>query len=74
MIRERTRGIIQRASHTSEYSEAYSGGFDDLLLLSDVDVSPSCCDRVMYQVNNSARKETQRSPALDRQGKPQSPF
>jgi hypothetical protein len=49
IIRERATGIMQGASHASEYSEAYSGGFDDLLLSSDDDdASPSCCDRVMY--------------------------
>ncbi len=43
-IRERATGMIEEASHTSEYSEAYSGGFNDPLLPSDDDVSPSFCD------------------------------
>ena len=48
MMRERATGIMGgRASHTSEYSEAYSNGFEVLLLPSDDDVSPSCWyDRV----------------------------
>jgi len=52
MIKERATGITVRAFHTSEYSEEYSSGpsgFDDPLLPSDDDVSPSCCDGVTYQ-------------------------
>jgi hypothetical protein len=73
MIRERATGIMGRASHTSEYSEVYSGGFDDPLFPSEDDVSP-CCDRFKHQVKNSVRKRKQRSPALYRQGESQSPF
>jgi hypothetical protein len=52
---------ISYDSYEYKYSEAYSGGFDDPLFPSDDNVSQSCCDRVTYQVKNSARK---RNPAL----------
>ena len=43
------------ASHVSECSKGYSGSFDDLLLASDDDVSPSSCGG-LYQDNNSSEK------------------
>ncbi len=67
--------MVEGALHTSEYSVAYSGGFNDPLLPSDDDVSPSFCDwGYVSGQERRQKKRTQRSPALDRQTESQSPL